>query len=117
MGIQFATQHHFDQFDLWQFAGFTAANEAAVTQNGNAIADLIDLIEEMGNEDQTDAPIAQMPHQAEQHFYFLGIKTGGGLIEDQHFRGEIYRPTDGDDLLHRHGKAVQRLAHVEGKTV
>ena len=117
MGIQFTAQHHFDQFDLRQFSGFTAANEAAVTQNGNAIADLINLIKKVGDEDQADAPIAQMSHQAKQHFNFLGIKAGGRLIEDQHFRGEIDRPTDGDDLLHRHGKAVQRLAHVKGKTV
>ena len=71
----------------------------------------------MGDEDQADTAIAQMTHQAEQHFNFLGIEAGGGFVEDQHFRGEIYCPTDGNYLLHRHGKAVQRLADVEGKTV
>ena len=65
VGIQFPTEHHLHQFDLRQFAGFATADKAAVTQNGDPIADLIDLIEKMGNEDQADAAIAQMPHQTE----------------------------------------------------
>ncbi|MNV86572.1 hypothetical protein D3C71_1806170 [compost metagenome] len=71
----------------------------------------------MGDENQTNALIAQLAHQSEQHFHFLGIEAGGGFVEDQHFGREIDRPANGDNLLHRHRKAVQRLAHVEGKTV
>ena len=44
-----------------------------------------------------------------------GIEAGGGLVEDQHLGRQVDGPTDSDDLLHRHRKAVQRLAHVEEK--
>ncbi|MPN12433.1 hypothetical protein SDC9_159751 [bioreactor metagenome] len=62
MSVQLASQHHFDQFNLRQLAGFPAADKTAVTQDGDPIADLIDLIKKMGDEDQTHAAIAQMPH-------------------------------------------------------
>ena len=71
----------------------------------------------MGNEDQADALIAQLAHQGKEHLHFLGIEAGGGFVEDQHLCREIDRATNGDDLLHRHGKAVQRLADVEGEAV
>ena len=62
VGLQLAAQHHFDQLDLRQLAGFTAADKAAVAQHRNAVAHLIHLIEEVGNEDQADALIAQLAH-------------------------------------------------------
>ncbi len=40
--VQFATQHHFHQLNLRQLAGLAAADEAAVTQHGDAVADRID---------------------------------------------------------------------------
>lgn len=51
------------------------------------------------------------------HAHLLGIEAGGGLVENQHLGRQVDGPTDSDDLLHRHRKAVQRLAHVEGKAV
>ena len=71
----------------------------------------------MGDEDQADAVIPELAHQGEQHLHLLGIEAGGGLVEDQHLGRQVDGPTDSDDLLHRHRKAVQRLAHVEGKAV
>ncbi|MNE57181.1 hypothetical protein D3C80_1521310 [compost metagenome] len=47
----------------------------------------------------------------------MRVEAGGRFVEDQDFRGEINRAANGHDLLHRNGKAVQRLAHVERKTV
>lgn len=46
--VQFATQHHFHQLNLRQLAGLTAADEAAVTQHGDAVADRIDFGRENG---------------------------------------------------------------------
>ena len=71
----------------------------------------------MGDEDQADALIAQLAHQGNEHFHLLGIEAGGGFVEDQHLCREIDRAANGDDLLHRHGKAVQRLANVEREAV
>ena len=115
--VQFATQHHFHQLNLRQLAGLTAAHKCAVTQHGDAVADRIDLVEKMGDKDQADAVIPELAHQGEQHLHLLGIEAGGGLVEDQHLGRQVDGPTDSDDLLHRHRKAVQRLAHVEGKAV
>ena len=71
----------------------------------------------MCDEDQADALIAQLAHQGKEHLDFLGIEAGGRFVEDQHLRGEIDRAANGDDLLHRDGKPVQRLANVEGEAV
>ena len=71
----------------------------------------------MGDENQAHPLIAQLAHQGEEHFDLLGIQAGSGLVEDQHLRREVDSTADGDDLLHRHGKAVERLAHVEREAI
>ena len=71
----------------------------------------------MGDEDQAYPLIAQLAHQGKEHFDFLGIKARGRLIKDQHFRGEIDRPANRDNLLHRDGKTVQRFANVQGEAI
>ena len=117
VGLQLAAQHHFDQLNLRQLAGFPAADKAAVAQHRNTVAHLVNLIEEVRNKDQAHALIAQLAHQGKKHLHFLGIEAGGGFIEDQHFRREIDSATDRHDLLHRHGKTVQRFAHVEREAI
>ena len=80
--LQLAAQHHFHQFNLRQLAGFPAADKTAVTQNGDAVADGVNLVEEVGDENQADAAIAQLAHQGEEHFHLLGIQAGGRFIKN-----------------------------------
>src|SRR5471030_2848002 len=58
MLIQLPAQHHFNQLNLGKFAGITRTDECAIAQYRNTIADLINLIEEMGHEDQANSIIA-----------------------------------------------------------
>ena len=44
---EFAAEHHADQFDPRQLGGRPLADQPAVAQNRDAVADLIDLIEKM----------------------------------------------------------------------
>ena len=62
------------------------ADELAVAQHGHAIADLVDLVEEMRDEQDRDALVAQPADEREQRLHFVGIEARGGLVEDQHAR-------------------------------
>ena len=80
--LQLTAQHHLHQFNLRQLAGFPAADKTAVTQHGDAIADGIHLVEEVGDENQADPAIAQLAHQGKEHLHLLGIQAGGRFIKN-----------------------------------
>ncbi len=113
--VQFATQHHFHQLNLRQLAGLAAADEAAVTQHGDAVADRIDWSRKWVTKIRLTPLSLSWRIRVNSISTSPGIEAGGGLVEDQHFGRQVDGPTDSDDLLHRHRKAVQRLAHVEEK--
>ncbi len=83
--VKLAAQHHLHQFDLRQIFCLAGAHKGPVTQHRDPVAHLINLIEEVGDEDQADALIAQLPHQGEKHFNLFSVEACGGLIKDQHF--------------------------------
>lgn len=83
-----------------QCLGVAGTDQLAVAQHSDAIADGVDLVEEVGDEDQAHPPIPQALHQGEQHLDLAGVEAGGGLVQDQDLGGQGDRPGDGHDLLH-----------------
>lgn len=81
---QFAAEHHGDQALARQIGGGAGADELAVAQHGDTVADCIDLLEKMGDEDDAQAALLQVVDDAEEQRHFLIVETCGGLIEDQH---------------------------------
>ncbi len=86
--VQLAPQHHLDQLQLWQCLGVAGADQLAVAQHCDAIADGVDLIEKMGDEDEAHPLIPQARHEGEEHLDFAGIQARGGLVQDQDPGGE-----------------------------
>ncbi|MNS11851.1 hypothetical protein D3C72_434010 [compost metagenome] len=98
--VQLAPQHHLDQIQLRQRGGIAGTDQLAVAKHSDAIADGVDLIEKMGDEDEAHPLVPQVPHQGEQHLHLAGIQTRSGFIEDQDPGGQGDGPGDGHYLLH-----------------
>ena len=110
-----AAQHHPDQFEARQRRGVTRSDQLAVAQDGDAIGDLVDLVEEMGDEDDADAARGELAHDAEQDRDLVTVETRGRLVEDQHPRRQIDGAGDRDDLLDRDRIVAKRRGHVDMK--
>jgi len=56
---QIAPDHPFDEFRLWQLAGWRGPDPLAVTQHGNAVGDALDFFQLVGDVDDAAAAILQ----------------------------------------------------------
>src|SRR5690606_34543121 len=63
---ELAPEHHGDQVAARQVGRLARADELAVAQHGDAVADLVDLFEEMGDEDDAEAALLEAAHDAEE---------------------------------------------------
>lgn len=119
--VQGLADHQLDQPDLVEVADHVLADQGAVAQDGHAVADLVDLVEEVGDEEDRHALVPQLPHQAEQFEDLVTVETGGRLVQDQDLgAGALavavagaHRPYDRDQLLHREGVRGQRCGDVD----
>jgi hypothetical protein len=83
-------------------------------QDGDPVADLIDLLQEVSDEDDAHPLGAQVPHQAEELLDLLLVQRGGGLVQDEHLAFHVHRPGNGHHLLHRDGAGAQLLPGAGG---
>ena len=109
----FATDHRGHEAARIEFPADVFADELAIAQHRHAIADLVDLVEEMGDEQDGDALVAQAADQREQRFDFLRVEARGRLVEDQHARIGGDGARHGGELLQGGGQAARELRHVE----
>ena len=107
--VQLFAQHLGNQLHPGQILNDILANQLTVPQNRNAVADLVNLIQEVGNKDDAHALGLQVPHQLEELFHFLLVQRGGGLVQDQNLAVHIHSPGNGHHLLHGDGAAAQLL--------
>ena len=95
------------------------ADEPAIAQHRHAIADLVHLVEEMRDEQDGHALVAQPADQREQRLDFLGVEARGGLVEDQHARIGGDGARHGGELLQRRRagrpRAASRRARCRGR--
>ena len=89
------------------------ADEPAIAQDGHAVADFIHLVEEMRDEKNRDALVAQAADEREQRLNFVGIEARGRFIEDQHARIGGHGARHGGELLQGGGQASGKLRDVE----
>ncbi|MNH08222.1 hypothetical protein D3C79_676310 [compost metagenome] len=79
------TEHHLDQLQPWQVVGRLGAHQLTVAQHSNAIADAVNLIEEMSDKDHAYPLRSQLTENIQQHGDFFSIQAGSGFIQDQDF--------------------------------
>ena len=112
--VQLLAHHLRDQLDLRQLLDGVFAHQLAVAQHGDAVADGVDLLEEVGDEDDAHAARLQVAHEAEKHLDFLFIQRRGRLVEDEHLAVHVHGASDGDHLLHGQGAVAQLLLGARG---
>ena len=78
------TDDAFDNLLIGDIGDIGSEQVLAVAQNGDSVGDLANLIHTMGDVDQRDAFVLEMPHQIEESFRFRGAQRGRGFIENQH---------------------------------
>ena len=66
--------HHADELITRSVLGHDFLDELAVTQNRQSVGNLIDLIKEVGDEEDGDARVANLAHNLEQILHFVGIQ-------------------------------------------
>ena len=98
-GLELAADHQLDQLELGGLGDHPLLDQLAVAQDRHPVGDLVDLVEEVGDEDDRDALVAQAAHHLEQLRHLVGVQAGGRLVEDQHARLDVDGAGDGDQLL------------------
>ena len=103
--IHFLAQHLADQLDPGKILNLILSHQFAVPQDRDPVADLVDLVQEVGHKDDADSLGLQVAHQAEELLHFIVVQGGGRLIQDQDLAFHVHGPGDGDHLLDRDGAA------------
>jgi hypothetical protein len=80
----FAAEHHGDELTLGEVGGAALAHELAVAQHRDAIREFEDLVEEVRDEQDGDAAVAQFAHDGEELLHLAAIEARGGLVEHEH---------------------------------
>jgi hypothetical protein len=116
---EFAAHHFGDELESRQGGGFERADEFAIAQNGDAIGDGINLVEEMGDENDAEALRFESAHDVEEARDFAFIETGGGFVEDEHLRRYIEGSRDRNELLDCDGVVGESFGdvHIDAKAL
>ena len=112
-GLELATDHRADQLELGGLGDQPLLDEPAVAQDRHPVGDLVDLVEEVGDEDDRHALVAQAAHHREELLHLVGVEAGRGLVEDQHLGLDVDGTRDGHELLDRDRVLVERRARVD----
>ena len=95
-----APEHRVHQVDPQELPSEVLADELAVAQHRHAVADLVDLVEEVGDEEDRDAALLEVADDAEQLGALVEVQARRRLVEHQHPDVGEDRPRDGHQLLH-----------------
>ena len=102
-GLQGPSDHLLHQVDAGQLGGEVLPDELPVAQDGHPVADLIDLVEEVRDEQDRHTLAAQRTQDVEQLGDLVGVQARGGLVEHEDPSVDHHRPADRDQLLDREG--------------
>ena len=111
-GGELATEHPAHQRKPRQFGRNKLADQRAVAEHRDPVANRIHLLEKMGHKHYAQALRAQLPHDLEQLPDLLLVEAGGGLVEDQELRAQIERACDGHHLLDRQRQQAEFGVHI-----
>ena len=110
---ELAAEHHPYQFDARQLSGHSFADQAAVAQHRDAIADFIDLVEKVGDEEDANSARGQLAHHREQNLDLVAIEACGRLVEDQHACRQVHGARDGSNVLDRDRIVAERCRYID----
>jgi hypothetical protein len=108
-----APEHGLHQVDPEELAGEVLADELAVAQHRDAVADLVDLVEEVRHEDDRDAAFLEVADHAEQLGALVEVETRRGLVEHQDPGLGRDRAGDRHELLDGEGVPAEDRGRVD----
>ena len=108
-----AADHQLHELELGGRGDHALLDEPAVAQHRHAVGDGVDLVEEVGDEDDGDAVGAQPTHHLEELLHLVGVEARGGLVEDEHARLDVDGAGDRDELLHGDGVVAEGGPRVD----
>ena len=111
--VRAAPQHRLHQVDPQELASEVLADELAVAQHRHAVADLVDLVEEVGDEEDRHAALLEVADDAEQLGALVQVQARRRLVEHQHPDVGEDRPRDGHQLLHGQRVPAQDRGRVD----
>ncbi len=110
---KFLADHRLHQVDPQQLRGEVLPHQLPVAQHGEPVADLVDLVEEVADEQDRDAGLLQRADHPEQLGDLLEVEAGGGLVQDQHLRLDVDGAGDRHQLLDGQRVGVQQGVGVD----
>ena len=113
--VEVLAHHGGDELDAGEVCDGIFAHQRAVAKHGDAVAHGVDLLQEVRDEHDAHALVAQAAHQGEELFHLHIVQGGGRLVEDEHLAVHVHRAGDGDHLLHGQGVFLQIARHVHGQ--
>ena len=103
-----APDHQADQLFDVGLRHRAGAGEAAVLENGEAVAELENLVQAVGDIDNAHATVFKLAHHAVQAFHLAVAQRGGGFVHNDEPGVEGQRPGDLHHLLLGHAQAGDR---------
>ncbi len=88
-------------------------DELTVAQDRDAVADRVDLVEEVRDEEDGDTLVAKTSHHGEEDLDLGGVQARGRLVEDENLGVGDHRAADRDELLQRDRDGREGCAGVE----
>jgi hypothetical protein len=110
---QVLADHLRDEHGTIEFPSRVLALSDAVAQHRDAIADRVDLFEEVRDEEDRNALLSESAQRSEQGLDLLSIEAGRRFVEHEDLGMGHHRPRDGDELLHRRRQCGHRESRVE----
>ena len=100
-GLQGPAHHALDDAVLVDAVGLDVQrlDRLAVTDDGDGVRDLLDLVQLVGNDDGRDAAALQAEHQVQQVLGVGFVQGGRGLVEDEQLHRLVQGLGDFDELL------------------
>ncbi len=105
--------HFADQLQSRQLGRGECTDQPTVAEHGNAIANGVNLVEKVRDENDAQTFVAQPAHDGEQFRDFARVEARCRLVENQQFCRGVQSPGDGDHLLHGDRATRQFLPNIE----
>ena len=107
--VQLLAEHLGHELHARKLGDLILADEPAVAQDRDAVADGVDLLQKMRDKDDADTARFEIQHQPKELFDLLLVKRRRRLVENEHLALHVNRTRDGDHLLHGDGAAGKLL--------
>ena len=111
--LDVAPEHRRDEAQLVDLGHPTRHHGAAVAHHRHPVANLIEFVQPVGDEDHRHALGAQLPDDVEQHRDLALVERRRRLVHDHQPRLERHGARDRHHLLDRGAEFHQRTAHVD----